>query len=280
MRSRPPWRMDDALAHEVAAAAGTSLEASVDELGVALHRWIPSGSTAKREAIAAGVLPPGLDPVGVAEQILGGSTHSWTCWPAATVTAAVLAAAGHDAEVVAELRTDPAAPPVDVHAAVVVDGRHLVDPCLGPGSTLALEGDTCAGPSASAEIVPLDQHRWEHVTRTAGRDVNRYVTLSRSLDPREVRAFLEVSVTHSGVPTDRRYLRRPLPDGVLTVADHERGGRLRRWRREGEGWSLVVECHGPFDDLLAASSRVECPSAAAARPTTDDGDGDGDGETA
>jgi len=244
------WRLDDALAAEVAAAAGTHLDAPVDELGLALLRWIPSGSTAKGEAIRAGVLPPGLDPTGVAEQILAGSPHSWTCWPAATITAGVLAAGGHDVEVVGELRTDPAAPVVDVHAAVIVDGHLHVDPCLGPGVALDLAGDTRSGPSAAAEIIPLDAHRWQHLSRGAGTGSNHYVTLGRGLGPREVRTFLEVSVTHTGVPTTRRYLRRALEDGAVVVADHERGARRRRWQREGDGWSVVEERLGDYDELL------------------------------
>ncbi|OWY60306.1 hypothetical protein B7486_69880, partial [cyanobacterium TDX16] len=148
------WRFDDALAAEVVAAAGTSLDAPVDEIGTAMLRWIPSGSTAKVEALAAGRLPPGLEPAAVAEHILEGSAHSWTCWPAATITAAVLHAAGHEATVVAERRTDPGSPPIDVHAGVIVDGRVHLDPCLGPGPGLDIDGDARSGPSSAAEIVP------------------------------------------------------------------------------------------------------------------------------
>lgn len=247
-----PWRIDDALAKEVADAAGCSLDAPLDELGPALLRWIPSGSTAKREAMDRDELPPGLDPAAVAEAILAGSRHSWTCWPASTIAAAVLAARGHDAEVVAELRLDPHAPPVDVHSAVVVDGEALVDPCLGPGWPMRLDGDTATAPWVAAEIVPFPDGRWGHLSRMPGQPVNRYRVLARQLDRDGVRAFLEVSRTHSGVPAHRRSFRRTLVDGSAFVSERDGRSRFRRWQQVagGEGWAVVDERWGAFADLV------------------------------
>jgi hypothetical protein len=248
-----PWRFDDALAREVVAAAGTSLDAPVDEIGTAMLRWIPTGSTAKAQAVAAGELPPGLDPAAIAEQLLAGSAHSWTCWPAATITAAVLHAAGHDAEVVAELRTDPGSPPIDVHAAVVADGHWHVDPCLGPGLGLDLRaGDTRSGPSAVAELVPAEDGTFRHLVR-GPRFRLRYVSLNAQVSRRDLHALLELSVTHTGVRSDRRFWQLGLEDGMVGITEPEGVPTRRRWRRAGEAWMQLEQLEGDFDELVAGA---------------------------
>lgn len=257
------WRIDDALAKEVVAAAGTTLDASVDDIATALLRWIPSGSTAKAEALAADRLPPGLDPVAAAEAILGGSTHSWTCWPAATITVGVLHAAGHDATVVAELRTDPGSPPIDVHGAVLVDGHLHVDPCLGPGPAIDLRGDSRTGPSAAAELVPRGDG-FDHLVQKPNLQL-RYVSLNPDLRPRDLHALLELSATHSGVPTDRRHWQLALPDGVVGVSERDGAVRRRRWRRAGDVWALAEQVEGDFDELVVAA-RADAAAAAGLSP--------------
>jgi hypothetical protein len=251
-----PWRFDDALAEAVVAAAGTSLDASVDQIGTAMLRWIPTGSTAKVAAVAAGELPPGLDPTAVAEQVLDGSPHSWTCWPAATITAAVL----HGADVVAELRTDPESPPIDVHAAVVVDRQWHVDPCLGPGVGLDLRsGDTRSGPSAIAEVVPVEDGTFRHLVR-GPRFRLHYVSLNPAVTRRDLHALLELSVTHTGVRTDRRFWQLGLADGMVGITEPDGVPTRRRWRREGEAWVLLEHLEGDFDELVAGATGPPDPA--------------------
>jgi hypothetical protein len=249
-----PWQFDDALAKEVAAAAGTSVDASVDEIGLALHRWIPSGSTAKRAAMQDGALPPGLEPAAVAEQLLAGSTHSWTCWPSSTIAAAVLHAGGHDATVVAQLRTDPGSPPVDVHGAVLVDGRH-VDLCLGPGLGVDVRGGSRRGPSAVAELVPRHDGgpgAFEHHLRGATLDL-RYDSTNLAVGRRDLHALLELSTSHTGVGVDRRFWKLALSDGLVAVTEPEGHPRRRRWRSEGDGWVVVDEVAGEWDELVTGA---------------------------
>jgi hypothetical protein len=250
-----PWTFDDALAKEVVAAAGTSLDASVDEIGLALQQWVPSGSTAKREAMQAGDLPPGLEPAPVAEAILEGSAHAWTCWPASTIAVAVFRAAGHDADVVAQLRTDPGSPPVDVHAAVVVDGHLHVDLCLGPGLGVEVPEGERSGPAAVARLVPYDgggPGGFAHHLRGPSLDLS-YVSTNRVVDRRALHALLELSTTHTGVGVDRRFWKLGLPDGLVAVTEREGRPRRKRWRRDGDGWLLEEEVEGAWDDLVAGA---------------------------
>lgn len=247
-----PWTVNDTLAHQAATAAGSHLDAPLTELLPALHAWIPAGSTAKAQAVEAGNLPPGLHPAAVIEELLSGSSHSWTCWPSATVTAAILNARGEHVELAAELRADPHSVPVDIHAVLIVDGRYHVDPCLGPGVPIALSGGSATGPAATAEVFPDDYGGWHHLSRLAGGPQARYVCLARHLDQRRARSFLAVSATHSGVPADRRSWRRTTDTGLVVVSERDGMARRRRWIRDGDGWRLGEERFGVWEHLVAA----------------------------
>lgn len=242
------WRMDDRLAAEVMAAAGTSLDAPLADIAAALHMWIPAGSTSKLAAMEAGLLPPGLHPARTAERILSGEQHGWTCWASATLASAVLEASGRPSRVAAEL-LHSTRNPVDIHALATVlddDGRTVtVDPCHGPG-LVPTDGAPVDGPASTATVAD-GPDGWEHTVDKPGRTL-RYRLLAPACDAAAVEAFLHVSLTHTGVR--RPAVSRPVRTGAVRAVQADDGtATMRRWTRAGATWRLTDEIEGQFDEL-------------------------------
>lgn len=221
--------IDDTLAAEVLEAAGATPDDDVETVVTRLRSWLPAGSTAKWAAVDRGERPPGADPSTALVSRLNGELQSWACWPLCTGIGALLAARGHDVRLAVEhMRTGANSPPVDFHSVLVVDGC-LVDPFLGPSAPIP-PGHDVIRPDGWAAWVPGD--RPDHLGARGGSSVFRYRQLGDHLDARDVRAFCDISVTHTGVGRRRtaHWLRgnqlwfvREIdgPDGGQTIGVHE-----------------------------------------------------------
>lgn len=189
--------VDDELAQQVMAAIGAAPDDDVETLVRSLRSWLPAGSTAKRQAVDAGRVPPGAEPAEALEARLGGSLESWSCWVFCTAAGALLARTGRDVDLVVEHHRTASV--VDFHSVLVVDGE-LVDPYLGPSAPVA-PGHDVTRRDAWVSWVPADVPggRWDHLGLRGGGSPFRYRVLGQRLDRHDVAAFCEVSATHSGV---------------------------------------------------------------------------------
>lgn len=246
----PYPEIDDRLAAEVRRAAGCTGEETADVV-LALRRWLPGGSTAKWEAIEAGEVPPGADPTAALEARLAGSLESWSCWALCTGIGAVLAADGHDVSVVVEHHCTNDV--VDFHSVLVVDAA-LVDPYHGP-SVPAPPGHDVTRPDAWATWVPGDERgtRSDHLGVRGGGTPYRYRFVGERLDAREVDAFCQVSVTHSGVGRRRTAHWLDAGERLWTLREGDDGVAVLR-RAVGASpfaQSRVVVAEGPYEELRA-----------------------------
>lgn len=239
--------IDDALAAEVLATVGAAADDPVESVAARLRAWLPAGSTAKWRAVDRGEVPPGADPAAGLEARLEGSHESWSCWVLCTGLGAVLAAVGHDVRVAVEhhRRTDV----VDFHSVLIVDGS-LLDPYLGPSAPVP-PGHDVTGPDAWASWVPGE--RPDHLGLRGGGSTYRYRLLGDRLERRDVAAFCDVSVTHSGVGRrrnahwlvdDRLWLVREGDDGSAELRVTEGPTPFQQQRR------LVRR--GGYEELRAA----------------------------
>jgi hypothetical protein len=244
--------MPFALPTDLAAACFARLgaEPPADVAGAAalldrLASTLPTGSTAKLEAVEQGRVPPGADPAAVAEQWLARPELSWSCWAVSTLYVALVTAGGAlDAEVLAVRRIDPSTAPVDFHSVVELrDGarRWVTDPYFWTPPIGEPGGDAIrCGLWAEAFV---DGAVWRTSVGTcAGRGIVRYRSLTGPLDAGDVDAFCRVSVTHSGVASrPRAHL--ATPDGsVAATLDRDGRARFRRWRAApGRVWDATCE---------------------------------------
>jgi len=192
------------LADELLAALGTSLptnRAGVDQLYAAWVARVPFDPVAKALALTRGERPPGDDPVEVAERFLTTGLGS-TCWGHVTVLQALLDRAGAPSTIgLDRMRIDL----VDFHAFLTVevdDRRFLLDPIKVSGGLLPLEpGARGDHPAYSVGVDAGSDGRLEHwfVADTPEPSRLTYVVLADDLDLDDVRTFLSISATHSGV---------------------------------------------------------------------------------
>ncbi len=214
------WRIDPGVARDLAALVGWEPGAGAPALTRALGAHVPSGSTAKLRAVAAGEVPPGADPGRVARRVLddraaGRPELAWACWPMSTLMAALLETLeDRPAAVAAIRRIDASAPPVDVHSLVVVDGL-LCDPYFA--SVVADVGsdevERTIGGVWSRRVDEPDG-RWTFEVgngRWGAGNTLLYRSLAPVVDSGDVAALCAVSVTHTGAP--------PRPMGFVWRAD-------------------------------------------------------------
>lgn len=244
----PYPEVDDHLAADVRRAVGDPGD-DVAELVLALRRWLPAGSTAKWRAVDAGEVPPGADPAAALEARLGGSLESWSCWAVCTGVGAVLRSAGHDVSVAVEhhRRTDV----VDFHSVLVVDGA-MVDPYLGP-SVPVPPGHDVTRPDAWAAWLPGEGPgaRPDHLGLRGGGSTYRYRVVGERLGAREVDAFCQVSVTHSGVGRRRSAHWIDADERLWTVREDDDGTAALRLAVGDSPFAqsrYVVE-RGPYEQL-------------------------------
>lgn len=237
------WTLPDRLAKEALdrlEIAPPIDRAGVDELVEALGRRLPRGSTAKLAAIAEGRRPAGHDPAEVVEGWLADRRVAWTCWAAATVTAALVRAGGViDAEVMGVRRCGNDAPPVDFHSVVgIVDGdrRWVCDPHFGVG-TVPGDGGERMRPALQGSLRCRPDGRFDWTVSGPSFSVAElpYRSLTGPLDSADVRAFCDVSVTHSGV-RNYPFSLLLLPDGVgsLRAEGFDTPPERRLWRTESD----------------------------------------------
>ena len=241
--------IDDDLADDVFRVLGVDRSAPVEALVDAYRGWLPAGSTAKWAAIDDGTEPPGADPAAVVEARLGGSIESWACWPYCTVLAGLLRSAGHDVRLAVEhLRAGVNVPLVDYHSVLVVDGA-LVDAFLGPSAPV-LPGEDVVRSDAWSGWVP--GVRPDHLGTRGGSSIFRYRQLADHLDERDIRSFLAISMTHTGV--GRRRTAHWLRAGRLWFVREDEDGAATLRATSGEGSPFTqtrpVIATGRFEDLV------------------------------
>jgi hypothetical protein len=206
---------------------------------------VPTGSTAKLEAVAADQVPPGADPAQVAEAWLDRPGLAWSCWAVSTLYAALVSSAGAlTADVLGARRVDPTSVPVDFHSVVEVhDGarRWLTDPFFWMAPVADPVG-AALRPGMWGEAV-ADGPVWRTaIGSCAGRNLLRYRTFTTPLTASDVDALCRVSVTYSGVASRARG-HVATADGVVAAsADRDGAVRLRRWRAgPTEVWGVPCE---------------------------------------
>ncbi len=259
------WRIDPAVAGDLAALVGWAPGDGPIALTRALAAHVPSGSTAKRAAVAAGEVPPGADPEAVARRILadraaGRPEPAWACWPMTTLLAALLeTVAGTRANVVGIRRIDDTAPPVDVHSLVLVDGL-LCDPYFasvvaGPGAD---EVERTVGGVWCRRTDEPDGRWTMAVANGRWSRTLEYRVLAPTLDRGDVAALCAVSATHSGAPPlSYAFLWRD--DDLVEALTHTDGTTaVRTWRWDPHDHTrgdLHEEAHadwaGATDDFAA-----------------------------
>ncbi|QXC63355.1 hypothetical protein KSP35_11515 [Aquihabitans sp. G128] len=236
------WRIDAGVARDLAEALGWAGGDGPAALAVRLPERVPTGSTAKLAAVAAGEVPPGADVDALAKQVLahqlaigsappgGAPSPSWSCWVLATVMAALVdyAEVG-PVRVAATRRIDEGAPVVDVHAAVVADVEGTTwacDPFFGIGLPIPTAPDEVvegtAGPCWAA-LGPEPDHGWDLSVRLDHWGTTlRYRVLGPALDRGDVHALAAVSVTHTGV-ANRPFARLHVDGRVVDASCDEDG---------------------------------------------------------
>ena len=247
--------VDESLAREVLAAIGAAPDDDVEAITDRFRAWLPAGSTAKWRAVDGGDVPPGTDPRAALVARLGGASESWSCWPYCTGLGGVLAAVGHDVRIAVEhLRAGQQVPPVDYHSVLVVDGE-LVDAYLGPSAPIA-PGHDVTRPDAWGAWIP--GARPDHLGVRGGSSPFRYRQLADHLDRRDVAAFCEISVTHSGV--GRRRTAHVMVGGQLRFVREADDGTAELRVTEGENpfaQHRRVVATGTFEDLCEQLLREE-----------------------
>lgn len=241
------------LASEVCAELGAPVPA--DRAGVeALYRaWcerFPFDPVAKAAAMVEGRVPPGDDPVEVAERWLTTGVGS-TCWGQVAVLGAILEGAGVAVTVgLDRMLTDDL---VDFHAFVVaeVDGERLaLDPVHPSGHPLPLAGGATGDHGAYGAGFEEVDGRLEHWYRQpdSRHRSGRYAVLSTTLDAADARAFLAVSADHSGVGR-RFFVRRCPPDEFVVARPTDDGRALCRttWRDGGASSVELTELDHAID---------------------------------
>jgi hypothetical protein len=206
---------------------------------------VPTGSTAKLEAMADDRVPPGADPREVAEVWLDRPGLAWSCWAVSTLYSALVAAGGVlTAEVLAARRVDPLAVPVDFHSVVEIRGgdrRWLADPFFWMAPIPDPVGDALR-PGVWGEAV-ADGPVWRtFVGSCVGRNLLRYRTFTTALTASDIEALCRISVTYTGVASRAR-AHVAVPDGIVAAtADRDGAVRLRRWTAGPEEvWGVPCE---------------------------------------
>lgn len=230
--------------------------ASLNDFVSVVANRLPHGATAKLEAVAAGVTPPGWDPVAVLERVLAGEQHGWSCHAHATVAAALLRWQGLDAAVDVTHRRDAAAVPVDFHSLVRVRlaARWMVcDPYHAVGPVPLVPGSLAAGPHGLCDA--SGRHYVWHVRGLLGTEQTlTYVEVAPDADAATLRAVCDVSVAFTGVTAKQAAYVRTL-SGVAGVRSPDGGVwelRVSEWGGEpvvvtaglsrGEAFAALEAC--------------------------------------
>jgi hypothetical protein len=201
----------------------------------AMAALVPTGSTAKNEAVDAGRVPPGHDPVLVADAWLARPGLAWSCWAVATLYAALVAAGGEvSSSVLGARRVDPATVPVDVHS--VVELRHrgdrwVADPFFWLAPARAPVGELVR-PTGWGHAV-LRGDAWQTaVGSCASPHLLRYRTFTLPLTAEDVEGFCRISLTHTGVSARPRAHLATADGMVAATVDRDGAVRFRRWRAD------------------------------------------------
>jgi hypothetical protein len=254
------WRIDPGVARALADLVGWEPDDGPVALTSALGARVPTGSTAKLAAVAAGETPPGADPEAVARRIVDDRTAgrpevAWSCWGVSTVMAALVETLAERPATVAAIRaTEADWVPVDVHSLVVVDGL-LCDPYFasvvaGPGSD---EVERTLGGVWSSRTDEPDG-RWAFTagngrwSRTLG-----YRVLAPVLDRDDVATFCTISIAYSGAP--------PLPFGFVWRDDDLVEALTHH---DGAGAATRMWTWDPADIWTGTIDQAEHPDWAAA----------------
>ena len=257
-----PWRIDPGVAGALADLVGWEAGDGPVALTSALGARVPTGSTAKLAAVAAGETPPGADPEAIARQVVadraaGRPELTWSCWGVSTLMAALVETlAGRPAAVAAIRRIDDTAPPVDVHSLVVVDGL-LCDPYFssvvaGPGSEEVER--THVGVWCRRTDEPDGRWSLEVGNGRWGRHLE-YRLLAPVVDRDDVAAFCVISATHTGAPT-RPFARVWRDASGVEAFTHEAGGAaVRTWTWAGRDaiWEGTID-QAEHPDWAAATA--------------------------
>jgi hypothetical protein len=228
---RVPPRLADACFARLGVEAPRDI-AGAGRLLEAMAATLPTGSTAKNEAVAAGSVPPGHDPTPVAHAWLARPGLAWSCWAAATLYAA-LVASGEEvaASVLGARRVDPATVPVDVPS--VVELRHrgerwAADPFFWMAPVRAPVGES-PRPTGWGRAA-LGGDAWHTaVGSCASANVLRYRTFTLPLTPDDIEGFCRISLTHTGVSARPRAHLATADGMVAATLDRDGAVRLRRW---------------------------------------------------
>lgn len=256
-----PFHIAPAVAADCFARLGVAAPRDIGGAGdllTALAATLPTGSTAKNEAVAAGRVPPGDDPTRVAETWLARPGLGWSCWAVATLYSALVTAGGEvSAAVLGARRVDPATAPVDVHSVVELGHRGqrwLTDPYFWMAPVPAPVGEAWS-PAGWGHAVRVGDAWHTAVGTTAGSTLLRYRTFTLPLIRDDVDAFCRISLTHTGVSARPR-VHLATEDGMVAASVGDDGAvRWQRWRRgRPAAWGAACETveMGSWDEVESA----------------------------
>ncbi len=237
MAGHDEWRIDRGLAFDLAAAIGWAPSSGVPGLVAALVASVPQGSTAKLAAVAAGEVPPGADPAGLAAAIAGRVAAgrplpSYTCWAFVTLTAALARTLDVARPTVVATRNEGAVG-IDFHGAVLLEEpgrRWLCDPYFaalvpGPGDD-EVEHEHLGVWTYRSDGDPAGGGRWRYWLANPRWSRRLHFRLfAPELDRSDVHAFCAISVEHSGLPR-RRGARLWRPEAVTDAWARDDGGAV------------------------------------------------------
>jgi hypothetical protein len=255
------WRIDPALASDLAAAVGWSAASGVPALVARIPEVLPCGSTAKLAAMERGEVPPGAHVDELAREVVRHAADpdvprpSWSCWVTASITAAILDAASvGPVDIAAVRRTDTDGAAVDLHAVVVVDDgstTYFCDPYFGASVALdpGIGSNETGAPLGAARVERESDDRWTfgvhfgHWARPCA-----YRVFAPAMDRDDVRAACAISTRFSGV-SYRPYARLHTGGGVDDLRLLEDGGSaVTRWDPPGPE---VSRPHASWADAVA-----------------------------
>jgi hypothetical protein len=259
------FSMPGEIVDELCARLGVALPTDLDGVGELYRAWseqIPFDSIGKALARSEGALPPGGDPLDLAEQWLATGLGA-TCWGHTSTMGAVLEHAGVRCRVGLD-RFQADDDRVDLHSFLVVedgDRRLALDVVHNSGEPLLIQaGERGTRPAYPVDLVEVDGrllHRYPR-TSSAKPETGCYAVLSTDLDAADARTFCEIMRVY-GMRVRAISQRRFTATEMLETEPSDDGSALVFRRRSADGTTTrsIADPEEAFAELGYAPAALD-----------------------